>query len=80
MIINNQKLKKEKFKREFKQKIYDFILKLIKYVDKLPHSKSINIISDQLLRCGTSVGANYIEAQAASSKKDFINFFHISLK
>ena len=27
-----------------------------------------------------SIGANYVEAQASSSKKDFINFFHYSLK
>jgi four helix bundle protein len=32
------------------------------------------------LRSGTSIGANYIEAQASSSKRDFINFFHYSLK
>lgn len=34
----------------------------------------------QLLRSGTSVLANYVEANSASSKKDFINFFTHSLK
>jgi len=34
----------------------------------------------QLLRSGTSVLANYIEANSASSKKDFINFFTHALK
>ena len=34
----------------------------------------------QLLRSGTSVLANYIEANSASSKKDFINYFTHSLK
>ena len=34
----------------------------------------------QLLRSGTSIIANYIEANSASSKKDFINFFTHSLK
>jgi four helix bundle protein len=38
-----------------------------------------NIIS-QLLRSGTSIGANYREANAASSKKDFRNKIHICLK
>jgi four helix bundle protein len=33
-----------------------------------------------LLRSGTSIIANYIEGQAASSKKDFTNYFNISLK
>ena len=34
----------------------------------------------QLLRSGTSILANYIEADSASSKKDFLNFFTHSLK
>lgn len=34
----------------------------------------------QLLRSGTSIIANYIEANSASSKKDFINFFTHALK
>ena len=34
----------------------------------------------QLMRSGTSILANYIEANSASSKKDFINFFTHSLK
>jgi four helix bundle protein len=34
----------------------------------------------QLIRSGTSILANYIEANSASSKKDFINFFTHSLK
>lgn len=37
-------------------------------------------MGDQLLRAGSSIGANIIEAQAASSKKDFINFYHYALK
>ncbi len=71
---------KEKFKKEFKARIYNFILKLIKFIDNLPKNRAADIISKQLLRSGTSIGANYIEAQAASSKKDFTNFFHYSLK
>ena len=35
---------KEKFKREFKARIYNFILKLIKFVDKLPKDTSSQII------------------------------------
>ncbi|MBQ9481521.1 MAG: four helix bundle protein [Clostridia bacterium] len=41
--------------------------------------KAIAVI-DQLLRSGTSIGANIHEANYASSKADFINKFHISLK
>lgn len=71
---------KEKFKKEFKARIYHFILRLVSLVDKLPKDTSSQIFAKQILRSGTSIGANYIEAQAASSKKDFINFFHHSLK
>ena len=70
-----------KFKNEFKQRLYLFILKLIKFIDKLNRKDStVRVISDQLLRSGTSILGNYIEAQSASSKKDFINFFNHSLK
>ena len=53
---------KEKFKKEFKKRIYCFILRLIKFVDKLPKDTSSRIIASQLLRSGMSIGANYIEA------------------
>jgi len=71
---------REKFKMEFKARIYRFILCLVKFIDKLPKDTSSEIFAKQLLRSGTSIGANYIEAQAASSKKDFTNFFHHALK
>lgn len=71
---------KEKFKPELKKRIYHWALRLVKLIDSLPKERSTDIIANQLMRSGTSVGANYIEAQAASSKKDFINFIHHSLK
>jgi len=65
---------------EIKIRIYNWILKLIKLLKTLPNDPCTRIIIEQLLRSGTSIGANYIEAQAASSKKDFTNFIHHSLK
>jgi len=53
---------------------------LLKFVDKLPKSSVVDIIIKQLIRSGTSILANYIEANSASSRKDFINFFTHSLK
>ena len=55
-------------------------MRLIKFIDKLPKDSVCQIIAKQLLRSGTSILANYIEANSASSKKDFINFFTHSLK
>jgi four helix bundle protein len=69
-----------KFKNEFKRRLYNWVLRLIKFIDKLPKDSVCNIMGKQLLRSGTSILANYIEANSASSKKDFINFFTHSLK
>ena len=71
---------KAKIKHEFKKRLYDFTLKLIDFLDKLPNDNVSRRIGDQLLRSSTSIIANYIEGQAASSKKDFTNYFNISLK
>lgn len=82
--MQNSKVKmqndKVKFKEEFKKRLYRFVLELIGFVDNLPKDQVCSRIGDQLLRSGTSVVGNYVEAQASSSKKEFINFFNHSLK
>ena len=69
-----------KFKNEFKERLYNWVLRLIGFIDKLPKDSVCSVIGKQLLRSGTSVLANYTEASSASSRKDFINFFTHSLK
>jgi four helix bundle protein len=54
------------------------ILKLYKYL--LKQDRSLEPILKQVLRSGTSIGANITEAQNAPSIKDFINKLNISLK
>ena len=71
---------KAKFKNEFKRRLYNWVLRLIKFIDKLPKDSVCLVMGKQLLRSGTSILANYIEANSSSSKKDFINFFTHSLK
>jgi len=71
---------KSKFKNEFKKRLYNFVLRLIRFIDKMPKSSVNDVMGKQLLRSGTSILANYVEANSASSKKDFINFFTYSLK
>jgi len=71
---------KAKFKNEFKKRLYNWVLRLIKFIDKLPKDSVCDVMGKQLLRSGTSILSNYIEANSASSKKDFINFFTHSLK
>ena len=53
---------------------------IIRFINDLPKSQTNKIISSQLLRSATSIGANIIEAQAGSSKKDFKNFMNVALK
>ena len=69
-----------KFKNEFKKRVYAWVLRLIKFIDKLPKDSVCMVMGRQLLRSGTSVLANYVEANSASSRKDFTNFFTHSLK
>lgn len=69
-----------KFKNEFKKRLYNWVLRLIRFIDKLPNDSVCQVMGKQLLRSGTSTLANYIEANSASSKKDFINFFTHALK
>ncbi|EKD56033.1 MAG: hypothetical protein ACD_58C00316G0006 [uncultured bacterium] len=67
-------------KTDIKKRSYLFALDIIAFIEILPKNQTNNIIINQLLRSATSIGANIIEAQASSSKKDFINFYHHSLK
>ena len=60
-------------------KTFDFSLMIIKLYIQLKNENEF-IISKQLLRCGTSVGANVEEATAAQSKKDFIHKLSIASK
>jgi len=71
---------KVKFKNDFKVRIYSWVIRLIKFIDGLPKDSTCLIMGKHLLRSGTSVLANFVEAQSASSTKDFINFFTHSLK
>jgi len=71
---------KSNFKDEFRRRLYNFVLKLIEFLDRLPKDNVSLRIGDQLLRSGTSIIGNYTEGQAASSRKDFTNYFNNSLK
>ncbi|PIU44194.1 MAG: hypothetical protein COS96_00210 [Candidatus Nealsonbacteria bacterium CG07_land_8_20_14_0_80_39_13] len=70
-----------KFQNRLKKRAYFYALDVIKFIDILNKKDfSVNIITRQLLRSATSIGANIIEAQAGSTRKDFTNFFSYSLK
>jgi len=57
---------------EMKQRTKAFALRIIKAVEALPRARIGEVLGKQLLRCGTSVGANYRAACRARSSADFI--------
>jgi four helix bundle protein len=61
-------------------RIYDLIVRVIKFTNTLPKTDSNSVIIQQLLRCATSVGANDQEADGATSRKDFIHCYTIVRK
>ena len=63
-----------------KQKSVAFALRIIKAFRFLKEQKGEYVMSKQLLRSGTAIGALIREAEFAESKKDFIHKLHISLK
>jgi len=62
------------------KKSYAFALNIIQLYKVLTAEKKEFVLSKQLLRSGTSIGANVEEALAGSSKADFINKINISAK
>ncbi|TXN37223.1 four helix bundle protein [Flagellimonas hymeniacidonis] len=67
-------------KNPLASKSYDFALNIIQLYKKLNKEKREYILSKQLLRSGTSIGANISEANGAISKADFSAKISISYK
>ena len=64
---------REEMKREMKSRTKEFALRVIRLVQALPRGQMADILGKQLLRSGTSVGANYRAACRAKSRADFIS-------
>lgn len=71
-------------KTDIENNIYDltkdFALRIVNLYKYLKAEKSEFVISKQILRCGTSIGANVYEAQYAQSRADFKSKMNIALK
>jgi four helix bundle protein len=66
-------------KNEVLELSFEFALNIIKYCEEL-ESKKKNVIAQQMLKSGTSIGANIREAQNSESKQDFIHKLKIAAK
>ena len=60
-------------KKELEKRTKDFALRIIRFIANLPKNKITDILGYQLLGSGTSVGANYREANRAESRRDFVH-------
>ncbi len=72
--------KNQQWKRLFLERLLKFAVAIIKLASKLPKTPAGFAIATQLIKAGTSIGANTEEAQDASSLKDFIQKLNIALR
>ena len=61
-------------------KSFNFAVRIINLYKYLTDKKNEYVLSKQLLRSGTSIGANVAEAEQAQSKPDFVSKMNIALK
>ena len=62
------------------EKSFHFAVRIVKLCKHLQTTQKEFVLTKQLLRCGTSIGANVAEAQQAQSRPDFISKLSIALK
>ncbi len=62
------------------KRTYEFALRVLTVVDKIPNTHSGKTVARQLARSGTSIGANVEESRAGESRADFIHKMNIALK
>jgi four helix bundle protein len=67
--VNDNKL----FGKELEKRTREFAVQVIRLSGKLPHTPEASVLRKQITKSGTSIGANYREANRARSKADFRN-------
>ena len=80
--VNNQKTNESKGSRDFdlEERTALFGIEVISFAKQIPKNSITNPLINQFVRSGTSIGANYCEANEAVSKKDFIHRISICIK
>ena len=66
--------------RNIQERTFEFAVRVVKLVDRLPKTTGGMQLGRQLVASGTSVGANMQEADGAETKKDFIHKTGVALK
>lgn len=74
-------MNKEDKPRDIRERTFTFALEIVRLCQKLERDSGVwHVLGKQLLRSGTSIGANAEEAQAGQSRADFISKYAIALK
>ena len=70
----------EKKSYDIRERTFNFAKKVLELVGKLPNNHVCQILSSQIVRAGTSIGANVEEADVTVTKRDLVNKFVIARK
>ncbi len=73
-------MKNSEFRVEINKRLINFAVDIVKLTNSLPKTPAGFAIASQIVRSGTSIGANFHEAQSASTRKDFVNILTTCLK
>ncbi|MFA9389901.1 MAG: four helix bundle protein [Prolixibacteraceae bacterium] len=68
----------KEFAKELETRTLKFAVSILRFSASLPKTEESRVIRNQISKSGTSIGANYYEANRARSKKDFANKIKIS--
>lgn len=68
----------KEFAKKLEERTLQFGVAILKFSARIPYSLESKVVRNQLSKSGTSVGANYYEANRARSKADFSNKIKIS--
>ncbi len=71
-VLDSEKDKEDR-KRKLKNRLKQYALRIIRLYESLPKNGAVHVITHQLLRSGTSPGAQYAESCRAKSDADFIS-------
>lgn len=66
--------------RDLGERLFKFVINSVKFLKEIKNSPEISVFKYQLTKSSSSTGANYEEAQAASSKADFKHKVGIALR
>jgi four helix bundle protein len=72
-IMELRSMDNKEFSKELEKRTKKFAINVIQLSSSLPNTPEAKVVRNQITKCGTSVGANYREANRARSRADFKN-------